>query len=240
MSARPSDATSGGGVPNDFGNFNKVASSAAAERNKGPIADVVVPYLTVSASSSSSSSSSSTGVLLELACGTGQHAAHLAPLLPHLSIQPTDLDDSSFDAVAHYTSEHANVSSPLVLDASSDFAEGLLSRLTTNSQPPKVIAALVVNMTHISPYSATTGLMRGVGAVLASGGYLFVYGPFKRGGAHTSEGNAAFDESLRGRNSAWGYRNVEDVTELAAAEGMSTAEVREMPANNFMLVFKKD
>lgn len=228
-------ATSGGsGVPNDFGNFNKVASSVAAERNKAPIAEVIVPYLTDAPEG---------GVLVEMACGTGQHAAHIAPLLPRLTIQPTDLDDSSFDAVAHHCSAHANVKSPIVVDASTDWASELCSRLGADGAPgasTAVSAVLVVNMTHISPYAATQGLMRGAGAVLRPGGHLFIYGPFKRNGRHTSEGNETFDASLRGRNPEWGYRDLEAVADLAAAEGMITAEVRDMPANNFMLVFKKN
>ena len=203
-------STGDSGVPNDFGNFNKVASSAAAERNKLPIAEVIVPYLADAPKGS---------VLLELACGTGQHAAHLAPLLPHVKIQPTDLDDSSFDAVVHYCGKHGNVNPPKTLDASADWAPSVVSDL---KDVGPVMAMLVVNMTHISPYSATQGLMRGAGAVLAPGGRLFVYGPFKKGGKHTSEGNETFDASLRAQNQEWGYRDVEAVEALAAAEGMST------------------
>lgn len=216
--AMTSSGDSGSGVPNDFGNFNKVASSVAAERNKGPIADVIVPYLSDAPKGS---------VLVELACGTGQHAAHLAPLLPHLAIQPTDLDDTSFDAVRHYMAGHPNVNPPIVLDASADWAPGLLSNLSASAAEPggggAAAAVLVVNMTHIAPYAATLGMMKGAGAALHSGGLLFVYGPFKRGGEHTSEGNATFDASLRGRNPEWGYRDVEAMEDLAAAEGMATA-----------------
>ena len=66
-----------------------------------------------------------------------------------------------------------------------------------------------------------------------------IYGPFKRGGAHTSEGNATFDASLRARNPAWGYRDVEAVDALGSAHGFVTEEVREMPANNFMLIMRR-
>jgi hypothetical protein len=62
-----------------------------------------------------------------------------------------------------------------------------------------VAAVFVANMTHISPYTATQGLVKGAGAMLRAGGFLIIYGPFKKGGEHTSESNATFDESLRGR-----------------------------------------
>jgi hypothetical protein len=152
-SGSKSDGEGEGGM-NDFGNFNKVASSVAAERNKEPIADVLVPYL---------KDASKGGVLVELACGTGQHAAHLAPLLPQLTLQPTDLNNSSFDAVLHYAAGHANVSPPLLLDASSpEWAPGLLSNLREifGVGAAGVAAVLVVNMVglyklnQLSPYIA--------------------------------------------------------------------------------------
>mmetsp|Transcript_9019 Transcript_9019/g.14309 ORF Transcript_9019/g.14309 Transcript_9019/m.14309 type:complete len:320 (+) Transcript_9019:55-1014(+) len=240
VSASTSGVTSGGGdcssmapgVPNDFAGFNKVASSVAAERNKAPIADAIVPYLARAAAG---------GVLLEVACGTGQHAGHLAPLLPHLILQPTDLDNSAFDAVTHYSRGHANVRAPLILDAASDWVPRLLSTLAAGGGGGggTVAAVLAVNVTHISPLAATRGLITGASAVLSPGAHLFIYGPFTRGGAHTSQSNAEFDTSLQGRNPEWGYRDVEAVVELATAAGMSTEEVRDMPANNFMLVFTK-
>ena len=70
-------------------------------------------------------------------------------------------------------------------------------------------------------------------------GLLMIYGPFKRGGKHTSEGNATFDASLRERNPAWGYRDVEAVDALGQTHGFVMEKVHEMPANNFMLIMRR-
>ena len=63
--------------------------------------------------------------------------------------------------------------------------------------------------------------MAGAGRLLRDGGRLFVYGPFKRDGAHTAPSNAAFDASLRAENPDWGVRDVADLDALAQAAGLS-------------------
>ena len=205
--------------------FNKVASSAAAERNRQPIADVVVPML----------KGENGGLLVELACGTGQHAAHIAPLLPALTWLPTDLTDESFDSIRHHCSDVENVLEPAVLDASdASWPDGFAG----SWEIP--VGVLVVNMTHISPWSATVGTIVGASKLLeGSCGVLMIYGPFKRNGEHTSEGNATFDETLRGRNKEWGYRDIGEVESLGEVHGFVMEKVLEMPANNFMLIMRR-
>lgn len=66
------------------------------------------------------------------------------------------------------------------------------------------------------------------------------YGPFSVDGKPTTESNAAFDAALRQRNPQWGYRDVADIARLAAAAGLVAVERREMPANNLLLVFRKE
>ncbi len=68
---------------------------------------------------------------------------------------------------------------------------------------------------------------------------LYLYGPYQRGGEHTAPSNAAFDQSLRERNPAWGLREVEAVAELAEGHGLILQEVVDMPANNFSLLFAR-
>lgn len=219
-------------MSNDFGTFNKAASSSAAERNKVPIAEAFAPRLRACAPTG--------GVVVELACGTGQHCAHLSGELPDFSFLPTDLDDSAFDAV-RCRANAPNVRAPLVVDACDDaWSERVKQALPETFGVPEgnaadvgVAAVLVVNMTHIAPWRATLGALAGAAAVVRRGGLVFVYGPFKRDGAHTSEGNATFDASLKNRNAEWGYRDIEAVIAEAERVGFGGAEIVPMPANNF-------
>jgi hypothetical protein len=94
-------------------------------------------------------------------------------------------------------------------------------------------------MIHISPWSSTEGLMAGAEQVLPPGGMLFLYGPYREGGAHTAESNAAFDASLQARDPVWGVRDLEAVASLAAVHGLDLAERIVMPANNLSLVFRR-
>jgi hypothetical protein len=53
------------------------------------------------------------------------------------------------------------------------------------------------------------------------------------------ESNAQFDLDLRMHNPEWGLRDLEAVTDVAASAGVVLAEIVEMPANNFSLVFNR-
>jgi hypothetical protein len=92
---------------------------------------------------------------------------------------------------------------------------------------------------HIAPWRVAEGLFAGTGRYLREDGRLFLYGPFKRGGQHTAESNAAFDESLRQGNPEWGVRDIEALEPLAAGAGLALIEIAEMPANNLILVFER-
>jgi SAM-dependent methyltransferase len=190
----------------------------SAERNREPILAVLERVLPA------------TGTVLEIASGTGQHAIHFAAALPHLVWQPSDLDDEARASIAAWTAQSglANVRPPLALDVR-DASWGI-----------EAAAAIVcINMIHISPWASAQALIGGAGRLLGPGGVLFLYGPYRRGGAHTAPTNAAFDEQLQRRNPAWGVRDMEDVVALADAAGFDADEPVEMPANNFSLVFRK-
>ena len=98
-------------------------------------------------------------------------------------------------------------------------------------------AVLCFNMIHIAPWEAAIGLIRGAGRVLAQGGRLILYGPYRRGGAHTAPSNAEFDASLRERDPEWGVRDLEAVSELAAESGFGAPGIEQMPANNLCVIF---
>ena len=233
-SASPEPAPDADTMSNDFGTFNKAASSSAAERNKVPIAEAFAPRLRACAPTG--------GVVVELACGTGQHCAHLSRELPDFVFVPTDLDDTAFDAVRHHVGTSPNVRAPIVVDAcDAQWSERVKRVIETDTfdGDKSVAAVLVVNMTHIAPWSATLGALAGAALIARRGGLLFVYGPFKRDGKHTSEGNAVFDESLRRQNDEWGYRDIEAVIAEAEKVGFERAEIVPMPANNFALAMTR-
>jgi hypothetical protein len=100
-------------------------------------------------------------------------------------------------------------------------------------------AVVAINLIHVAPWSATPALFEGAKALLSTQGVLFLYGPYRRHGQHTSKSNEQFDSDLHAQNSEWGLRDLEAVSETAASSGFALAEIVEMPANNFSLVFKR-
>ena len=175
----------------------------------------------------------SEGALLEIGSGTGQHAALYARRVPHLSWYPSDIYDSHLASIAAWRQQAgaANLQQPQRVD--------LTDADWTWSPGGRLAAMLCVNVLHISPWRVSENLFAGAGRLLDAGRTLFVYGPFMRDGAHTAPSNAAFDASLRAQNSAWGVRDIRDLDRLAVASGLAPAEIVEMPANNFVLVFAR-
>ena len=192
--------------------------SPAAERNKGPILEVLRRVLPKS------------GLVLEIAAGSGQHAIHFSAALPMLTWQPTDPDAEALASIAAWAAGEAlpNLMPPLHLDV--------------HAQPWPVARAdaiVCINMIHISPWSATPALMRGAAATLDENGVLYLYGPYRKGGAHTAPSNEAFDRSLRSQNPTWGVRDLSEVVEVAKGEGFELVETIEMPANNLSVIFRR-
>jgi SAM-dependent methyltransferase len=189
----------------------------ATERNRAPIAAVLGEVLP------------ERGTVLEVASGTGEHAAYFAGLFPHLLWQPSDPDPAALASIRAWREEAgpANLLEPLRLDAAA-----------ADWPPDGAEAVLCVNMVHISPWAATLGLLRGAGRLLPAGGPLIVYGPYRRAGVATAPSNEAFDLSLRARNPQWGLRRLEDVAAAAQAEGLALERVVEMPAHNVTAVFR--
>ena len=171
-----------------------------------------------------------TGSVLEVASGSGEHAVHFAAAFPDLDWQPTDPDPAGLTSIAAYRVDAglANIAPPIALDAASDVWP--LDRAD---------AILCINMVHISPWEATTGLLAGAVRLLARGAPLILYGPYFEPDAPTAESNLAFDASLRSRNPAWGLRDTDAVKAAAVDAGLAFAERRAMPANNLMLLFRR-
>jgi Protein of unknown function (DUF938) len=170
------------------------------------------------------------GLVLEVASGSGEHVVHFAERYPALDWQPSDPDPAALASIAAWSVEAgmANVRAPLMIDAAS------------RDWPVSVAdAILCINMVHISPWAATLGLMAGAGRLLPSGAPLILYGPFVEAEVPTAPSNLEFDASLRAREPAWGLRDTRDVTAAAAeAAGLRLARRVQMPANNLILVYR--
>jgi hypothetical protein len=100
-------------------------------------------------------------------------------------------------------------------------------------------AVVCINMIHVAPWPATEALFKGAGALLPANGLVFLYGPYRRSGGHTAPSNERFDADLRAQDPAWGLRDLEAVSGAAASAGFALAEIVDMPANNFSLVFRR-
>lgn len=190
----------------------------ATVRNRGPIGELLLPLLPAS------------GLVLEVASGSGEHVVHFAKAAPRLTWQPSDASRQARASIAAWIAAEGvtNVRAPLALDAAGE--DWPLARAD---------AVMCVNMLHISPFASTEGLMRGAGRLLPPGGMLFVYGPFRRAGVETAPSNAAFDRALRAQDPRWGLRDLKAVEAVAAARGLMLETVAVLPANNLGLVFRK-
>ena len=191
-------------------------SFPSADRNKGPILDVLKRVLPPNAR------------VLEIASGTGQHAVHFAAHLPGITWQPSDIDPERCASIRIWRGESGleNILEPLTVDVTrSDWDVGAFDVIYNS------------NLIHISPWKCCLGLLAGARRHVRPDGLLIIYGPFKIGGEHTAPGNRAFDEDLRARDPRWGVRDLEAVRD--AADGFTFEERVEMPANNQTLVFRK-
>lgn len=169
------------------------------------------------------------GVVLEVASGTGEHAAYLAGRFPMLDWLPTDRGDDALASISAYRAEYEgrNLLEPVRLDAA-----------LADWRVPQIDAILCINMVHISPWAATNGLFKEAAKRLAQAAPLILYGPYFEDGNAPAPSNIEFDLSLRARNDEWGIRGIEDMDELAAREGFTRTARHEMPANNLMLVYR--
>ena len=189
----------------------------ATARNREPILDVLRRQMP------------ERGLVLEVASGSGEHIVHFAQAFPGLDFQPSDTDPLARASIDTWRAEAGlqNVRSAIALDAAAE------------TWPISAAdAVLCINMIHIAAWNSAAGLVRGAATLLRADGMLYVYGPFRRDGAHTAPSNAAFDRSLRQQNPDWGVRDLEAVTALAQSHGFAAPIIEAMPANNLSLVFR--
>lgn len=186
----------------------------AAGRNVVPIGDVLGDWLPRS------------GLVLEVASGTGEHALAFAKRFPALQWQPSDPDPEALASIAAWQAGGpANLRPPIELD------------VTREWPVDRADAVLCINMVHISPWECSLGLLDGAARMLATGAPLILYGPWLEAGVEPAPSNLAFDLDLKARDLRWGLRLVEDFAAEAALRGFVLIERRRMPSNNLMLKF---
>ena len=190
--------------------------SPAAERNGPPILAELQRLLPTE------------GVMLEIASGTGQHAAFFSAGLPGWQWQPSDFDAGALPSIGAWREGMSSVRPPITLNVLDVDWPGV---------PAQVDAIYCANMIHIAPWACTAGLMQGAARHLAPHGLLLTYGPYLEDGVVTAPSNRAFDADLRRRDAAWGLRRLADVAAQAAAAGLQLRERLSLPANNLLLAW---
>lgn len=193
-------------------------SAPAALRNREPIADVLADWLPAS------------GLVLEIASGSGEHSIYFAERFPSLEWQPSDVHPDALASIAGWrdAADLPNLNAPITIDASS-----------ANWPIDRADAVLSINMVHISPWSSALGLLAGAERLLDPGAPLILYGPWLKDDIETVPSNLDFDADLKRRDPAWGLRRVEDFAAAANPHDFTLEEVRRMSANNLMMLWRK-
>jgi len=193
-------------------------SAPAALRNREPIAHVLAEWLPAK------------GLVLEIASGSGEHALFFAERFPSLEWQPSDVHPDALASISAWrdTADLPNLRAPMTVDAAS--AAWPIERAD---------AILSINMVHISPWASALGLLEGASRLLQPGAPLILYGPWLKDDIETVPSNLDFDADLKRRNFAWGLRRVEDFAAAAQPRGFALEDVRRMPANNLMMLWRK-
>lgn len=173
------------------------------------------------------------GFLLEVASGSGQHAAHCAPGLPGWRWQPTEASAELLASITDWCAGCDTVLPPCVLNVLDALGH------ETGVAPGSADAMLCINMIHASPWAATPALMRLAARCLTPQGVLLTYGPYLEDAVPTAPSNIAFDTDLRARHPEWGLRRLADVAAAAAEQGLALQERVFMPANNRMLIWAR-
>jgi len=190
----------------------------AAERNKEAILEVLREVLPPR------------GLVLEVASGSGQHAAFFADALSTLIWQPSDADEGALASIRAYCAEAAldNLRLPVLLDASA-----------TSWPIDRADSVVSINMIHIAPWAACLGLLAGGARILPPEAPLVLYGPFAIDGDFIAPSNVDFDRRLRSENAAWGVRELRDVERVAEEHGFRLDRAIARPANNQVVVFRR-
>ncbi|WP_438765230.1 DUF938 domain-containing protein [Kushneria sp. TE3] len=198
--------------------FDDRQYSPAAQRNRGPLLDVLKAHLATGSR------------VLEIASGSGEHITYFAHNMPEHEFTPSDAQPAALASISAWRKRlyqavpDARLQPPLALD---------VGQHPWPLAASSVDAMLCFNMIHIAPWQATLDLFDGAARHLTPQGWLLLYGPFSRNGVLKAESNAAFHQSLQARDCRWGVRDLEQEVLPAAREaGLVAADIIDMPANN--------
>ncbi|KAF9081725.1 hypothetical protein BGX23_000523 [Mortierella sp. AD031] len=205
---------------------------APTDRNKDVILEALRPFLDDSK------------LVLEVGSGSGQHVYHFSNAYPEVTFQPTEYDVSLFSSIHAYTADlpaNNRVKTPLELDATkTEHWQAIATAAVAQDHAAGYDLVITTNVFHITSWAVGSGVVRGAGEVLKPGGHFVLYGAFKRDGKFSTESNAQFDQTLRSRDPSWGVRDIEEIQKVAEQETqMKLVEIRDMPSNNYLLVFQK-
>mgnify|MGYP001162707082 CR=1 FL=1 len=174
------------------------------------------------------------GSILEIASGSGEHVTYFAQHFESLIWQPSDLDPKAISSIEAWI-EHLKIQHlvllPLKLDTKMEKwpIKGL----------PDIVGVIAINLVHIAPWRVSHHLFMKANEILFSGGILFLYGPYKINGKHTSKSNQAFDAMLKDQDPEWGLRDIRDIIDLGRTFNFILKKKIEMPANNYSLILCK-
>jgi SAM-dependent methyltransferase len=188
-------------------------------RNRAPILSVLQLYLP------------ERGLVLEVSSGTGEHTCFFAGASdPDLIFQPSDIEADNRASIDAWSAslELPNVRPAIALDAAAE-----------TWPVTRANAVICINMIHIAPWAAAEGLIRGAARLLAPGGFVYLYGPFRRDGKHNAPSNAGFEDCLKAQSPEYGVRDLEAVAALASLSAFGPPDIIDMPANNYSVVFRR-
>lgn len=167
--------------------------------------------------------------VLEIGSGTGQHAIHFAPILRHLTWYTSDVEENH-DTINQWINDYP----------SDNIVRPTRYQIGVDEWPVEAVdGVFTANTTHIMQPTEAKLMMQSVAQELTDGGVFCQYGPFNVDGVYTSKGNEKFDQHLKNEGCG-GIRDIQELQDWLAGTTLQLRERIAMPANNFLLVWRKD
>jgi len=194
----------------------------ATERNRMPIGTALAHHLPP------------TGLVLEVASGSGEHGVAFQQRFPSLTWQCSDPDPEHCRSINAWI-RHEGLDDAMPPALQLDVRDSVWP--CSGDRSP--VAIVAINLLHISAWECTVALFQQSARILPAGGTLNIYGPFSVNGQHVSDSNRSFDVSLRERNPLWGVRDQTEVIDQAIRTGLSLVAIEPLPANNRMITLAR-